>query len=275
MTRIDSSSKTFPQAVTVIPVDYDSLDSLTKALNGQDALVSTLSAAALSAQLLLVKAAAKAKVKRYIPSEFGSNTLNEKVRALPAFKPKVSVQDALKKEAASSDGISYTLIYNGPFLDWGIKVGFLINIKEQSVTLYDGGERLVSATSLATIGKAVVGVLRNPTQTQNRAVYVQDTVISQQKLKTMGQKAIGEGSKEWKDEVVSVDSLLKESYDALKTNPDTPRGAMVNFIKISIFGDGYGCHFQELDNELLGIEQMKDFEIQKMLDGFVKPAMGS
>ncbi|MCJ1348620.1 hypothetical protein MMC31_006852, partial [Peltigera leucophlebia] len=100
------------------------------------AVVSVLATAAIATQLRLVEAAAKAHVKRFIPSEFGPNTLAEKTRALPVFKDKIAVQDALKIEAASGD-LTYTLIPTGPFLDWAILEGFIINLKEKCVNLFD------------------------------------------------------------------------------------------------------------------------------------------
>ena len=76
-TRV-SSNATFPSGAKVIPVDYASMESLTDALRGQDAVVSTLASVSLSAQFLMIDAAIAAGVKRFIPSEFGSNTYNAK-----------------------------------------------------------------------------------------------------------------------------------------------------------------------------------------------------
>jgi uncharacterized protein YbjT (DUF2867 family) len=89
----EGSTHSFPASVAVKHVDYDSLDSLVNALQGQDAVVSTLGSIALQEQqLLLVEAAVKAHVKRFIPSEFGSNTVNPKAAKLPVFAAKVAVQ---------------------------------------------------------------------------------------------------------------------------------------------------------------------------------------
>src|SRR4051794_20236823 len=156
LTRADSRS-TFPPAVKVVPVDYDSLDSLTAALKDQDAFVSTLATLAVGAQIRLVDAAIAAGVKRFIPSEFGSNNHNPLARGLPVFAEKVKVQEYLaqKVQERGSEEFSYTCVYNSAFFDWGLKVGFLLG-KER----YDGGERKFSATRLETIGKAVAGVLK-------------------------------------------------------------------------------------------------------------------
>ena len=218
-------------------------------------------------QLLLVEAAAKSHVKRFIPAEFGSNLLNEKCAALPIFKGKVVVQAALKKEAASS-GMTYTLISTGPFLDWGIQVGFIMNLKKKEITLFDGGDRVFSTTTLSTIGKAVVGVLNHLEQTKDRAVYVHDTATNLKKLATMGKKAVGSG--DWQEPVVSVDEVLDQAWAELKKEKPNPGIFVYNFIRASILGEGYGSHFEKTDNELLGIPEMSDAEVQSLVDQLAK-----
>ncbi|KAL9616067.1 MAG: hypothetical protein Q9160_009027 [Pyrenula sp. 1 TL-2023] len=233
------------------------------ALQGQDAVVSTIASAAISTQLRLVEAAAKAQVKRFIPSEFGSNTPHEKTRALPVFRDKIAVQDALKKEA-SLGTLTYTLVCTGPFFDWGLKVPFLMNLKAKSIDLFDGGDRLFSTSTLATIGKAVAGVLQNPERTENRAVYVQDKALTLKDLVAAGKKATGpEG---WKENVVRIDDVLDHGWTELKKDKPDPHVFALDFIKASIWGDGYGSHFQTLDNELLGIKEKSDAEVQDMVN---------
>lgn len=263
-----SSTHSFPSSVHAIPVDYDSLDSLTNALEGQDAVVSTLGAAALEKQqVLLVEAAAKAGVKRFIPSEFGADTLNEKAAAIPVFKNKLAVHDALKKEAVSG-GMTYTIICTGPFLDWCIMVGLIMNLKEKSITLFDGGNRVFSTTTLPTIGKAVVGVLKHPEETKDRAVYVQETAITLKELATMGKKATGPDG--WKETVVPVAQVLEEAWAELKKEQPNPHVFVYNFIKAAIWGEGYGSHFERLDNELLGVKEMNDVGLQSLVDHLAK-----
>lgn len=263
----DSSKHSFPPTVTTVSVDYDSLDSLTNALKGQEALISTLNSAAIAPQLLLIEAAAKAHVKRFIPSEFGGDTLNEKAASLPVFKPKVQVSDVLEKEAASS-GMTYTIICTGPFLDWGIMVGFIMNLKEKKITLYDGGDRVFSTTSLPTIAKTVTGVLTHLDQTENRAVYVQDTATTLKKLAAMGKKAVGADG--WEETVVPVKEVLEQAWAELKKDRPDPTVFAYNFIRAVIWGEGYGSHFQKLDNELLGLKEMSDAEVQSVVSNLAK-----
>lgn len=261
-------SRNFLAGVSAVEVDYESLDSLVGALKGQDAVVSTLNDALVPAQLKLVEAASQAGVKRYIPSEFGCDTQNPKTAALPVFSGgKVVVQKALK-EKAEAGSLSYTFIVNGPFLDWGLMVGFIIDPKKKQATLYDGGDRVFSATTLSDVGKAVAGVLRKPAETKNRAVYVQSTATSLKALVAASKKVSGQ-SEGWTEKVVTVDDLQAEAYAELKKENPDPSIFAVKFIQVGIFGEGYGAHFKKLDNELLGVKELSPEELEAMVARYV------
>ena len=240
---------------------------MTTALRDQDAVVSTLASAAIDTQLLLVEAAAKAGVRRFIPSEFGSNTLNEKARALPVYNDKVAVQEALFSEAAKA-GMSYTLVLGGPFLDWGLRAGFIMNLKEKSVDLVDGGERMFSTTTLASVGPAVASVLKHPEETKNRAVYVHDAATTLRKLVAMGRKATE--TTDWKVEDVAADMLLERAWAELGKEKPDPGVFVMDFLKAGIWGEGFGCHFKKNDNELLGVKEMSDDELQGFVSRMAK-----
>ncbi|KAI8960363.1 NAD(P)-binding protein [Daldinia sp. FL1419] len=254
------TSYTWPSNVTVKEVDYDSVDSLTAALQGQDAVVSTITTSSLSAQINLIDAAVKAGVKRFIPSEFGSDTFNAKAASLPCYKPKVEVQKALKKAAAESN-LTWTAVLNGPFLDWAIRVGFFADVKNRTIELPDGGNNTTSSTSLPTIGKAVVGVLRNPEQTKNRQVYIQEATISLRQIADILKKHTGPQG--WKENVTSLDEGLQKALEENKT-AYTPN-VFISTLKVAMWGKEYGGNFQKLDNELLGIKQLTPAEVEAIV----------
>ncbi|KAJ8105205.1 hypothetical protein ONZ43_g7518 [Nemania bipapillata] len=252
----------FPPSVKVAVVDYESLESVTNALRGQDAVVSTIASAALSRQLLLVEAAKKAGVKRFLPSEFGSDTMHPRTAKLPSFGDKVAVQNALKK-AAETSGMTYTIVINGPFFDWGMCIGFVADIKGRSLPLWDGGNRVFSTTTLSSIGRAVVGVLNHPEETKNRAVYVQDIALSSKQLLDIAKRAISADT--WQGNVISLDAHVAKGWEELsKPHPD-PENFIMNFITAAIWGEGYGAKFEKLDNELLGIKEMSEADVEALI----------
>jgi hypothetical protein len=81
------------------------------------------------AQESLLKASLAAGVRRFVPSEFGSDTTNRHVMSYPFFKAKVEHQRRLRQAAGTHRDFSYSLLITGPFLDWGLsKVPFIINV---------------------------------------------------------------------------------------------------------------------------------------------------
>ena len=142
-----------------------------------------------------------------------------------------------------------------------------MNLKEKSIILYDGGDRALSTTSIPTIGKAVVGVLRHPEETKNRAVYVQDTATTLKKLAALGKKATGADG--WKETVISVDEGLEQAWVELKKDKPDANNLLAKFLWSSICGEGYGGHFEKLDNELLGIKEMSDTEVEDLVKELV------
>lgn len=69
----ESSKATFPSSVQVTKSDF-SLKSLTEAFEGKDAVVSMLPIDAAADQAVLIEAAIAAGVKRFLPSEYGSDS---------------------------------------------------------------------------------------------------------------------------------------------------------------------------------------------------------
>lgn len=152
LTRQESTAS-FPATAKVQRVDYDSKASLVAALQGQDAVVSTIGGAALAKQQLLIDAAVEAGVQRFLPSEFGSDTTNPKAAALPVFRAKVEARKTLADRAAAANpagSFSYTALITGPLLGWAVTEGFM-SIANKRASLYDGGDRVFSTTTVSNI----------------------------------------------------------------------------------------------------------------------------
>ena len=105
--------------VHVLKTDY-TVASLTPllALSHIDAVVSNLSGPAIgSPQLALIDAAKVTGVKRFFPSEFGSDTTNDKVLEWAGFlREKKKIVDYLKTKEGG--GFEWTSLITGLLLDW-------------------------------------------------------------------------------------------------------------------------------------------------------------
>ncbi|KAF9876689.1 hypothetical protein CkaCkLH20_06097 [Colletotrichum karsti] len=194
----EGSGATFPKEVKVIKSDFTE-GSLIEALSGQDAVVSMLPIVALGEQQKVAEAAIKAGVKRFIPSEYGSDSSSDLViQAVPFFQPK---KDQLDWLATQEDRISWTGIITGPFFDWGLKLGMTgFDLVNKTATLVD-----------AQIGRAIISVLKHPSETKNQLVFVESFTTTQLDVLKVLQDTTG---LEWKvqettSENVSLDGLKR------------------------------------------------------------------
>lgn len=261
LTRTSSSAE-FPDSVRVVRVDYSSIPDLTAALAGQDAVVSVLTTEAMELQFGLIEASIAAGVKRFIPSEFGSDCGNPKASKLPVYQPKIAVHKALQEHARAHPGFSYTLVRNGVFLDWAMKRNFIVDFASDTPAFFDGGDRPFSATTLATVGQAVVGVLRNPDETRNRVVFVHDMIITQRKILKVAQTVAPQ--RKWDPVTVKTTDLeaaSQKNYD----NGEFDMKSSMGFLMRAVFGEGYGGEFKNVDNELLGITGKTDNDLKALV----------
>ena len=113
-----SSKSSFPSHLKVhrIGDDYPEAE-LLEAFKGQDAVISTIATSGAGQQKAIIDAAIKAGVKRFVPSEFGSDTRNEKAMAiLPQyFKGKAETVEYLKEK--EKEGMTWAAFVTGPFFD--------------------------------------------------------------------------------------------------------------------------------------------------------------
>lgn len=256
------SKSTFPEGTDVVEVDYSSLESLTAALKGQDVIISTLTSTAVGDQDTLVDAAVAAGVQRIIPSEFGSNLDETSVRKLPVFAGKVKIQEHIK-----TTSLSYTFVYNAAFLDWGIQHNFLIDFTNKTANIIDGGDSEFSTTTLASVADAVFGVVSHPEKTKNRVVYIQDTVLTQNKLLALAKKA--NPADEWTVNQVKLDNLTAKADQRLAQGLYDYE-TFVPYLYRAIFDPKSKGKFEKLDNELLGLKGKTDEDVIDIIKSLSK-----
>ena len=214
-------------------------------------------------QRALLDAAVSAGVQRFIPAEYGSHTLNPKAGLLPLFTAKKTEQKYIFDQAAQGK-ISYTIILTGPFLDFGLSYGFLgLDLKKKQATYLDGGNAKFSTTTRSTVGKAVVGVLSKPEETKDKAVYVQDAALTLKDLFRLAKEALG--GEDWVEvDGGTTEATEKASFEKLAEG-QKDMSVFIGFLLSAIFREGYGGHFERLDNELLGIQELDDGDLVRFI----------
>ncbi|KAK9791307.1 hypothetical protein SCARD494_07849 [Seiridium cardinale] len=250
-----SSSSIFPPGVSVKKVDdFGSISSLAAALQGQDAVVSTIATMAVGDQNVLVDAAIAAGVKRFVPSEYGINTRTmgkEGIGAILSAKTKLG--DYLIEKAAQNESFSWTGLSTGSFLDWSLDVGtYGINKTNKTATIYDSGNARFQVSNLPFIAKAITAILSRPEKTKNQYLSVASGYISQNEILRIAEQETGEN---WKIERVNTADLTAAGNAALEKGEYGQ--AFVPLLLAHFFSDGqsHSLTSEENANEALGLEE--------------------
>ncbi|KAI0810114.1 hypothetical protein GGR55DRAFT_689283 [Xylaria sp. FL0064] len=248
----EGSTATFPAGVASKAVDYSSIASLTAALEGQDALVSTIATAAIASQQPLVDAAVAAGVKRIIPSEFGLNTrILSKDPIANILQGKIKTLNYIHEKWRQNPSFTWTGISTGLFFDWSYEphpTG--LDKTTKTATIYDSGNEPYQASNLALIGKAVAGVLKHLELTTNRYISIASFNPSQNQILELAEKITGE---KWTVNRVSSSEQQKIGLEKLSKGDYS---AFSNLLRRRIYGDGAALAVEGPDNavELLGLE---------------------
>ncbi|KAL6803181.1 hypothetical protein GGI42DRAFT_21788 [Trichoderma sp. SZMC 28013] len=260
--RRNNSKSTFPDNVKVVDADFESVDSLTQALAGQDAVVSTVGTEGLAEeQKKLVDAAVAAGVQRFVPSEYGCDLANDLAAKLPVFAPKIGVARYLEEKAKTTP-LTYTFAYSGPFFDWGLEHNFIFKSAGSKPILYDGGDTVFSTSTLDAVAQAIIGILNKPEETKNRAVRFQSVAISQNGILKVAKEVAPE--RDWQPEVVKIDDVTRAADERLAKGILGPE-TFVPYLIRAVNDPRYGSQFTTLDNELLGVKQLTEKEVKEIV----------
>jgi hypothetical protein len=247
LSRSDSSA-TFPSSVKVIRANYDSPNALKDAFTGQDVVVSLVGGSVLGDQEKFINAAIAAGVKRFVPSEFGSDTNGVRNReVVPIFDAKFGTVNYLKGKEGE---ISWTAIITGPFFDWAMKVGFNgFNLADKSVTIFDGGNTKFSATNLHTIGVALIKALEKPEESKNQYIYLGGFNTTQNEILGLAEKITGA---KWTVKHVASKEHLANGRTKVEKGDYT---GILDLLQVATFGEEQIGLFDpaKLWNEKLGL----------------------
>lgn len=261
-----TSSASFPEDIQTEKVPYTESE-LAKVFEGQDAVISAVGAAGFQEQKVFIDAAIKASVKRFLPSEFSSSTLNEAARRLvPVFELKKQVLDYLKEK--ESTGLTWTGLATGPLLDWvsntkpgkrgisdskqGLRAGFLgFELAGKKATIWDGGKTRFAATNQADFAEAIVGILKNPLGTSNKYLQVATVITSQLAILQSLQEKSGSN---WTAEEVETDKQVAKGREMVTGGDFT---GMFILAQAASYGNVEGINMAEgsTSNSVVGLPE--------------------
>ncbi|OTA89500.1 hypothetical protein M434DRAFT_373779 [Hypoxylon sp. CO27-5] len=245
------SSTTNPDGVKVLKLADDLPQAeLEKAFAGQDAVVMTTNFQVFGQEGKFIDAAIKAGVKRFIPSEFGSNTRNQNTLAMfPIMGAKARVISELKTK--EGDGLTWTAICTGMIADTGLTTGFFgYDLQGHAATIWEDGNQKFSSSTRENVAKAICGVLKHPEITANRYVFVSSFETSMNELLSALEKAQGV---KYSISYTNIEHEVKEGRAMLA------KGDFMKAHKLMLAANllpGYGNNFVEeekLWNDTLGV----------------------
>ncbi|KAK9795642.1 putative NmrA-like domain-containing protein [Seiridium cardinale] len=247
----ESSSSTFPSGVAVKKVDYESVDSLKDALQGQDAVVSAAATPVVGKQSVIVDAAVAAGVKRFIPSEFGINTQTVQQEGLRTILAgKIKTVDYIKEKSKENPTFTWTGITNGLFFDWGLRLsGLGFNKDAKTAVIVDSGDTPFFASNMSFIGKAVAAILSHADKTANQYLSIASFALTRNQLlkifeEESGAKYTVKPVKSSDLEAIGKEKLEKKDFSAFG-----------DFLQAYLFKDGGdSAKNVELANGLLGLK---------------------
>ncbi|KAI9162723.1 MFS general substrate transporter [Paramyrothecium foliicola] len=258
----NAATASCPDGVIVKEVDYSSIESLTDAIKGQDAVIDSTYSYESEAPRRLIDAVIAAGVYRYIPPEFGSDPKSEAVQALPFFQRKTETAKYLQERLKNSY-LTWTAVACGPFLEALGDGGLGIDLRAKKIAMFgQDGHITTPFSTLEAIGKATAQVLLHPEETSNRVVYISSVALSQKRLVGLALEALG--SEGWEQSTLDVQKDHEDAQKRLQQG-EFSEAVIFAFLRHSMTSPLHTYVWEVNDNELLGVEQLSDDQIKDIM----------
>ncbi|KAF4464144.1 oxidoreductaselike [Fusarium albosuccineum] len=273
LTRTDSTAK-FPSNVEVVRVDYESEESISSALHGQQFLIITL-ANGVDTEIhhRIVRAARKAGVPHIVPNVFAANMVVNNQGSVDDFFPAASLRE-LVTEIERVGVSSWTVLVGSVWFDYSFPGGpnFLgFDIVNRQVTLVDQGTAKINTTTWAQYGRAAAALAslkqlpqdegdKSPTiaQFKNQPLYLSSFFVSQQDIFSAVKRVTGTKDEDWNVKHETAAQRMAEGKAAAAAGDFT--GLIRTYYSFLLSEEGQKLNFQDkLHNELLGLPK-EDFD---------------
>ncbi|KAI1821209.1 putative oxidoreductase CipA [Xylaria intraflava] len=280
VTAITRGNTTVPEGVKVAQVSYDDPASLKKALDGQDALIITMSRLApRDTQAKLVEAGAAAQVPFIFPNEWGIDNSHGTLGADTFLGPGSEAVRNKIKELGKSSWIGMTTgFWYSHSLAIAEAYGFDLNNK--TVTFYDEGTAKINSITWEKTAQAVASLLSLPIEREtpsgpalsdykNKRVYVSSWLMSQKDMFKQVLRVSGTKESDW---TVKYEPAVPRYEEAKKRLLAGDPSVFPRLLYTRTFynnGDGDFQSRHGLDNEVLGLPE----ETQESLDAETKSAI--
>jgi nucleoside-diphosphate-sugar epimerase len=266
LTRLISRS-VFPEThpnVKVVRCEY-TLSNLMSSFQSQDAVICAISIQSISTQKLIIEAAEKAGVKRFILDEYANSPTNQVgLPELERFRtPKREMVALAKSLATVNSNFTWSALATGNFIDYAMRKfpAFGFSIPERKARLIDDGTEPYTAVTVEDIGVAVRGILRRPEETANKYLHIRSTQTTQKEILDALEDVTGT---DWEVEYADSRELFETGKAGFEKGE---RAGMLDLLVVQLFAKGAGRSVvvskEDSDNDLLGVKEKPVKDIVK------------
>src|SRR5690242_4375403 len=165
--------------------------SLKTAFAGQDLVISTTAGGDSTQQIGIIDAAIAAGVRRFMPHEFGHDTLNRKISdRILNIAGRAKVVEHLRMACMASSGFEWVGVATGYTLDTGLIGGNLgFDMQWHSATIHGIGTETFAASSLQRVGQVVGRVVDRWDEVKNRYIDAAGALTSAYEVLRSAEKA--------------------------------------------------------------------------------------
>ncbi|KAJ5565150.1 hypothetical protein N7513_001392 [Penicillium frequentans] len=247
LTRADSGKvPSSAPGAKIVPIDYSDHNALVRAVTGADAILSFISGPPSKVvDLLLLKAAQEAGVRRIFPSEYTLDVLHPKQVSLfteggdwPEDTSPVVTARRFLALADEEGPTSFTTLVSSAFIDAWLEGDFgSFDPLNHKVTVIDSGDHYFSGCSLPFLGAAIVAVLQmDEGKTKNRRIPIAELRMTMNQIADAYDEATGVKFERLRD---TSQELIQQRNASLKAG--NPFGALFVATHLGAFnGSGAG-----------------------------------
>ncbi|KAL6703097.1 hypothetical protein ACN47E_010234 [Coniothyrium glycines] len=234
LTREESTAE-FPKPVKVFKTDY-SPASLEQAFKNQDVVLSFLNYDVPFHRLeLIIDAAIKAGVDRFVPSDYGIRTYHERYDVGVATY-KRQIVEHLEAKAGS---ISWTSFICNPWIEYCLLDGLLgFDLEKQEANIVNKGDSPFSGSNRAYVAQAVCNLLTDQSayhDSKNQYVHIAGHTLTQNGILSILKKLSG---KPWKVEYVEADDMIAEGRKLIAVGNPWGMALVVRAVTCGYIEDG-------------------------------------
>lgn len=273
MTRSLGSNLKEINGANSVTSDYTH-ESLVKVFTGQEAVVSAVAAGPpIAAQKVMVDAAIQAGVRRFIPSEYGSSSIDQPLEDFKKLMaPKTELIGYLREKSQLHPQFSWTCLSGGALLDMvcnrygtqcrcaatnvddnqGILNGVWgFSVSDRTATIFDTGEARFDSTTIPAMVQSVVSVLQRPADSANKYLQIRSFTVSQSEILAALEDIT---QSKWSVSYVDAESLRQEGWKLLAGG--NPKQGIESIVRGALFQGQKDISVSQdaLANKQLGLE---------------------